>query len=184
MSKMKKELFFGKIAVLSFDDYLKWGNKEMHDALLKEVRQEIERMEEMVKSIDAYIHQCEIWRQQIESDSEDRNMYESCIRHHHIRCCWHFECRSELKLYGESFDLRRYLVLLACAPISETYREDCEKFWAFTKNNREGFLPEEIATYISDIRNYIYLPMLDQEGVPAEACDYYFDLLLELEKRI
>jgi len=214
-----------EIAALSFDNYLKWGNKQEHDVLLKEIRHEIEQMNELRKSADAelsnaqyladfyqtfyqlllemqegipykweelavkaeldiYIHQWENWSQQIESDSDDRNMYEMSLRHHNILCCWDFERRTELELNGESIDLRRYIALLACAPISETYREDCEKFLAFAKSDREGFSVEEIGTYISDIRQYIYLPMLEQEDVPNEVRSYYYDLLLELEKLI
>ncbi len=175
MSRMKKELFLGEMPALSFDDYLKWGSKETHDALLDEVRHEIGQL-------DTYIQQREEWWLQAEADCQDRNMYEMSLRHHNILCCWDFERRTELELNGESIDLRRYIALLACAPISETYREDCEKFLAFAKSGRDGFSPEEIGTYILDIRQYIYLPMLEQEDVPDEARNYYYDLLLELEK--
>ena len=126
-----------------------------------------------------HIQKWNIWEREIEQEYIDKKTLLTAIRKHDVLSCLSYDFHKNFWFHGRIKEKTSSLFLLMCAPVEETYRENCLKtlkvLQKWEQEEAEDF-EEKVSSIVKDIYSEIFLKLFE-ENAPDAVLDYYFNFL-------
>lgn len=133
---------------------------------------------ELTRELDQLMKFRKSWEIMVEQEYYDKRELLKAIRSHDVLSCLEHSFLNDFIYHGRKVDKKIFLPLLACAPVMESYREDCEKVWKLLEKwvQERTYDLEIIYRILIGIYEDIYLELFEVSA-SDEVVDYYFDFM-------